>query len=102
MCILKRFLTKRGVCQVTFILHKSVVTNSKRVALLGDFNGWCTEKNSMKKTKDGKFKCTLKLQPGKEYQFRYLLDGIRWENDWDRDGLTPTPFKNSFNSLLKL
>jgi len=31
----------------------------------------------------------LDLETGKEYQFRYLLDDDRWENDWDADAYTP-------------
>lgn len=102
MCIRKKFLPNKGVCQVTFVLPNSVASNSKKVALVGDFNGWNSEINPMKKTKDGKFLCVLKLPMWKKYQFRYLLDNTHWENDWDGDGLTATPYKNCFNSLLKL
>jgi len=102
MSIQKRFLTDKGVCQVTFILPESITNASKKVAVVGDFNAWNSEKHPMKKTKDGKYKCTVDLPLGKEYQFRYLLDETRWENDWEDDGLVPTPYKETFNSLVKL
>jgi len=28
----------------------------------------------------------LTLKTGQSYRFRYLLDGERWENDWEADG----------------
>jgi hypothetical protein len=34
----------------------------------------------------------LDLQSGKEYRFRYLLDGTLWENDWDADSYVPNGF----------
>jgi hypothetical protein len=27
----------------------------------------------------------VELEPGRQYQFRYLLDGERWCNDWHAD-----------------
>ncbi|MDX1655300.1 MAG: isoamylase early set domain-containing protein, partial [Candidatus Competibacteraceae bacterium] len=38
---------------------------------------------------DGSFTVTVNLESGKEYQFRYLLDGERWENDWEADKYVP-------------
>ena len=29
--------------------------------------------------------CTLVVRVGRRYRFRYLLDGERWENDWEAD-----------------
>jgi hypothetical protein len=39
----------------------------------------------MKQLKDGSYSVTVSLDPGQSYRFRYLLDGQRWENDWDAD-----------------
>lgn len=102
MSIQKRFLTGKGVCQVTFVIPESITEGSKKVAVVGDFNDWNSEMHRMKKTKDGKFKCSIELPTGREYQFRYLLDDIRWENDWEDDGLVATPYKETFNSSVKL
>jgi 1,4-alpha-glucan branching enzyme len=102
MCILKKFIPNKGICRVTFTLPESVATNSEKVALVGDFNDWDTNKHLMKKIKDGRFICIVNLPMWKKYQFRYLLDDTRWENDWDKDGLAETPFTETFNSLLIL
>ena len=41
------------------------------------------------------------LKAGTEYQFRYLIDGARWENDTQADGYAETPYF-SHNSIIKL
>lgn len=101
MSIQKRFLTSKGICRVTFSLPKSVVENVSKIAVVGDFNDWCTERNPMKKTKNGKYEGAIDLPLGKEYQFRYLIDDDKWENDMEADGMTTTPYKGTFNSVVK-
>ena len=46
----------------------------------------------MKKLKKGEYTVTLELKSGKEYQFRYLVDESRWENDWNADKYVKSPF----------
>ncbi len=46
----------------------------------------------MKRRKDGSFTLTISLKPGRQYRFRYLLDGERWENDRAADAYAPNPF----------
>ncbi len=101
MSIQKRFLTDKGVCRVTFSLPKSIVEHANKIAVVGDFNGWCAEKNLMKKTKSGKFESAVDLPLGKHYQFRYLIDDDKWESDMEADGLSETPYKETFNSVVK-
>jgi hypothetical protein len=44
----------------------------------------------------------VELESGKEYQFRYLINGETWENDFEADAYAPTPFgvENSVVSAL--
>jgi hypothetical protein len=51
----------------------------------------------MKKMKNGSFTITLDLEPGREYQFRYLIDDVVWENDWNADKYTKSPYGDSDN-----
>ncbi|MGL6269713.1 MAG: isoamylase early set domain-containing protein, partial [Chitinophagaceae bacterium] len=68
--------------KVTFILPAEIVANASHGLLLGEFNNWDKENGfSLKKAKDGSMKATIELQEGKSYEYRYLLDGGRWEND---------------------
>jgi len=74
-------------CRVWFYLPAEV--NAEKAALVGDFNDWDETANPMKVKKDGTFYTAVTLEKGKSYQFRYLLDGERWENDWEADGYAP-------------
>ncbi|MEL6969131.1 MAG: isoamylase early set domain-containing protein [Bacteroidota bacterium] len=100
--IAKKFLKSKPVCKATFSLPTEAVQGAKKVTLVGDFNNWDTESGiKMKKSKDV-FKTTVDLETGKEYEFRYLLDGETWENDWAADKYVATPFgvENSVVSTL--
>jgi hypothetical protein len=46
----------------------------------------------MKRLKNGTFTAAVTLQPNGEYHFRYLVDGQRWENDWNADKYVPNRY----------
>lgn len=101
--IAKKFLKSKPVCKATFTLPAEAAQGAKKVFLVGDFNDWDTAEGiAMKKQKGGIFKTTVELETGKEYQFRYLLDGETWENDWEADKYVASPFgvDNSVVSTL--
>ncbi len=39
----------------------------------------------MIRRKDGRFSLTVALPSEQTYRYRFLLDGERWENDWDAE-----------------
>ena len=100
--IKKEYPKSTNVCEVTFRLPKIAAPDAKSVCIVGDFNNWNIHANRMKKQKNGGYTITLKLQPGKEYQFRYLIDGSRWENDWNADRYVRSPYGGSDNSVIVL
>jgi 1,4-alpha-glucan branching enzyme len=55
----------------------------------------------MKKSKDGAFSATIELETGREYQYRFLLDGGTWVSDDQADKQIPTPLGNE-NSVIIL
>jgi len=76
--------------KVTFELPAN---GAATVAVVGDFNGWDKDANPLKqRKKDGVFATTLNLAAGQKYQFRYWVDGKRWENDWAADDYVPNGF----------
>lgn len=81
----KQYSESGSDCKVTFRLPKDAAPEANIVAIVGDFNDWSIEATPMKKQKNGDFTVTLKLQPGNEYRFKYLIDGQTWENDWNAD-----------------
>lgn len=88
---MKKEYTKTGrSCKVTFELPPQ--TNAESVALCGEFNEWDATKHLLKRRRDGSYALTVSLKPGREYRFRYLVDGERWENDWDADKYVPNEF----------
>jgi 1,4-alpha-glucan branching enzyme len=87
----KKTYTKTGrSCRVTFELPAQV--NAQSVALCGEFNEWDPAQNPMKRRRDGGFSLSVSLKPGREYRFRYLLDGGKWENDRAADKYVPNVF----------
>ncbi len=100
--IKKGYPKSTNVCEVTFTLPKIAAPDAKSVFIVGDFNDWNIHANRMQKQKNGGYTTKLKLQPGKEYQFRYLIDGSRWENDWNADKYVKSPFGGSDNSVIVL
>lgn len=100
--IKKQFVKAKAVCKTTFILPVDAAPQAKSVVLVGDFNDWSQEKAIAMKKLKGEFKATVELPAGKEYQFRYLINGEQWENDWHADNYVPTPFgvENSVVSTL--
>ena len=70
--------------KITFTLPASGVADATEGLLLGDFNDWNPEEGIvMKKQKDGSLKTTVDLEAGRSYQYRYLLNDGRWENDYN-------------------
>jgi hypothetical protein len=87
-----------GTAKVTFVLSPEM--QAHHVHLAGDFNAWQSS-TPMKRQKDGSWRATVELQPGRDYQFRYLVDGNYWVNDEAADGYVPNPF-GADNSLLRV
>lgn len=86
--MLTKNYTKTGkVCRVTFKLSAEV--KAETAVLVGEFNNWDTTVVPMRQLKDGSFSQTISLDPDHSYRFRYLLDGSRWENDWEADAYAP-------------
>jgi 1,4-alpha-glucan branching enzyme len=101
MSIKKQYLKTKPECKVTFILPKSMTKSAGTVYLVGEFNDWDAKAHPMKLQKDGSFNLTINLKKGREYQFRYLLDGFIWENDECADKYLRTPY-GADNSVVIL
>lgn len=100
MALKKAYSPDAKICKVTFIVEKEATRGAQNISIAGDFNSWSSTETPLKKAKDGSFSVTLELEAGKEYQYRYLLDGSRWENDWNADKYIPAPFSNTDNSVV--
>ena len=102
MSFKKQFLKSKPVCKVSFRLDAAEASGAKNVQLLGDFNNWDKSTEPMTALKSNDFTATLELEAGKEYQFRYLIDGSAWKNDTQADALVANSFgeENSVVSTI--
>ena len=55
----------------------------------------------MQRDDDGSFSCTLSIPAGRIYQYRFLLDGDRWTNNWFAHAYAPNAFGGE-DSVLDL
>lgn len=98
--IKKEYLKNRPACKVTFRMPGSAVPDAREVCIAGDFNQWDTRAHPMKRLKNGDYTARIELQTGREYQFRYCIDSVRWENERHADRYVPTPFGDGENSVV--
>lgn len=93
----KKFLKTK--CKVTFVLPEALMDETvQTVHLVGDFNEW-DEKATPLEKKPKSYRVTVDLDLEKEYQFRYLINGDQWHNDWHADRYVPNPFSGD-NSVV--
>lgn len=71
--------------------------HAKNVFLAGSFNGWDLKACPLAKDKEGRWKATLELKPGR-HEYRYLIDGC-WENDQRPGECVPNAF-GTWNSVI--
>lgn len=84
---------------VTFELPAEVRAQS--ACLCGEFNDWEPTVHHMQRREDGSFILTVALESGRAFRFRYFLDEVRWENDWNADRYEANPF-GSEDSVIDL
>lgn len=94
----KTFTPKRTICKVTFSVPAEWA--EKNVKLVGDFNNWDKEADSLKKKKD-KWEVTMRLKPENTYRFKYLIDGEEWVNDDAADSYVANDFGTE-DSVVKV
>lgn len=101
MSISKKYLKTKPICKVTFRIPAEIGVNHKTAFVLGSFNDWNKNSHRMKKlVKDGSFSLVVDLETGKEYEFKYYLDGEVWLNDDQADKQVTTHFGDSSNSVV--
>ena len=100
MSLKKSFSKDKKTCTVTFVVSKEAAQGAKTINLAGDFNSWSSTDTPLTLGNDGSFSVSLDLAADREYQFRYLIDGHKWEDDWNADKYIPAPYSNAENSVV--
>jgi hypothetical protein len=83
----KQYVKSRNIYKVTFRLAKHEQPDYPVISvhLVADFNDWSFTNTPMESLKNGDFKTSIELEPGKQYEFRYLLNNEKWYNEWEAD-----------------
>ena len=89
MSLDKKYVKSKSTCKVKFTAPPEIAQQAKAIYLAGDFNNWEYQDTQLKRQKNGTYATTLELPAGSEYQFRYVIDGERWENDYAADKYVP-------------
>ena len=79
----KRPSTNKGKIVITFAIPGSLWAD--RVHLVGDFNDWDRESLPLRLHDRDDWQVEVELERGREYRFRYLIDGDHWRNDRHAD-----------------
>ena len=89
----KQIVKSRQVVKVTFEAPEAQLPEGLDVSsirVVGEFNDWDETAVPLKyHKKDQAYRATVELEPGQTYQFRYLINGDTWCNDWSADEYTP-------------
>lgn len=100
----KEVVKNQAAYNVTF--NYNVVTSNlvHSVVVLGDFNEWSMENGYvLTPNKNGDFEGKFKIPAGRDYHFRYLVNGNRWANEKDADRFESSPLHPHIdNSVLCL
>jgi 1,4-alpha-glucan branching enzyme len=83
----KQYIKSRDAYKVTFRLakHEQPDYEIDSVTLVADFNDWSFVDSPLVKLKNGDYKIVVELDAGKKYEFRYLINGEKWYNEWEAD-----------------
>jgi 1,4-alpha-glucan branching enzyme len=72
-----------GKVVITFEIPGSIWAD--RIYLVGDFNDWDQESLPFRHNGRDDWQVEVELDRGREYHFRYLIDGNYWRSEWQAD-----------------
>jgi len=101
MSLVKKFTKDKSKCEVTFTLPREAVNGGQKVELIGEFNNWNTAEGIALVAKKNEYKTVVKLEAGKKYEYRFLVDGNWWTNDATPDAFVSNPF-GTVNSVVAI
>jgi len=94
----KQFSKTKPECKVTFQIPAEILAGSKKASIAGEFNGWDVNANPARIIK-GIASVSVVLESGRSYQYKFVIDGERWENDPQADSYISNEFGDA-NSIV--
>ena len=96
---MKKTFSKTSLeCKVTFQIPAEIMGDAKSACVVGNFNNWSVEENPLKISK-GIASGSVTLPVGQEFEYKFVIDGNRWENDPYADSYVSNEFGEA-NSIL--
>ena len=77
-----------------------IAPEARAVSIVGDFNEWRVARDPLEMTDGQNWHITLQLKPG-IYQYKFFIDGNRWEEDPQNPKRVVNKFGTS-NSILEV
>ncbi|MBN1837412.1 MAG: isoamylase early set domain-containing protein [Spirochaetales bacterium] len=72
----------RSSGEEVLVQFELVAPEARQVNLVGDFNGWDSQRLAMKDTTgEGRWQIAIRLKKGQVYTYNFLMDGQRWIAD---------------------
>lgn len=71
--------------RITVIFEIPGAVWADRIHLVGDFNDWDRESLPFRHNSRDDRQVEVELEQGREYRFRYLIDGAHWRSEWKAD-----------------
>ena len=81
----RKYSRDKTRCRVTFWLPQAAAPGATSVAVAGTFNDWSVDLHPLVRLANGDFELEVKLESGREHEFGFLIDGVRWDNAWNAD-----------------
>ncbi len=81
--------TTNGKVRVTFSMPAAIWADT--IYLVGDFNNWDKTATPLRLGEQN-WSVSLELEVDRAYQYRYLVNGSDWYNDWRADRYEPNEF----------
>ena len=97
IAMISKRLGPDGTVRVTFAMPASIWADT--IHVVGDFNGWDEHATPLRQLESG-WMVTLELQAGQAYNYRYLLNGNEWHNDWNADGYVSNAYGGDNSVVL--
>lgn len=84
--MITKTLGNGGKVRVTFSMPAAIWADT--IHLVGDFNNWNSHSTPLRLGDEG-WIVSLELEADQAYQYRYLVNGSEWYNDWQADRYEP-------------
>jgi len=96
----REYSSDKTRCTVAFWLPSEAAPIARAITVAGSFNDWSLDRHPMKRLENGDFSLAIELPAGQEYRFRFVIDGVRWENAWNADKYVWCDYAQCENSVV--